>query len=459
MVLRKMRRTHILKYCIRHFTNRNILKLHERGMYEDIFPGNSNQEVIDILNSKPQCVYAGFDPTADSLHIGNLLVLMNLLHWQRAGHRVIALVGGATGRIGDPSGRSTDRPELESLFIKENVISLKKNIEQVFDNHDRYIWRKEGDQTLSEPMIVDNLEWYSDQNVIDFVSKVGRHFRLGTMLLRHSVQSRLKSEVGMSFTEFCYQIFQAYDWLHLFRKYKCRFQVGGSDQMGNIVSGHDLISKAEDVQVYGLTLPLVTTETGHKFGKSEGNAIWLSAEKSPPFDLYQFFLRCRDTEVEHLLKLFTFEKLSNIEEIMRKHKKQPEHRIAQRKLAEKVTLLVHGEEGLQSALRATAALYEQTIDSLVQLGEQEISRVFAGAKKCELLLQPGTTTLEVALRAGCFTNERDAVRIISEGGFYINHQRVTKTDEVLTQSAHILPNNVTLIRVGKKNYYVVRWLK
>ncbi|KAJ9573884.1 hypothetical protein L9F63_008744 [Diploptera punctata] len=451
--------THILKYCIRHYTNRNMLKLHERGMYEDIFPGNSNTEVIDVLNSKPQRVYAGFDPTADSLHIGNLLVLMNLLHWQRAGHRVIALIVDVSLLIGDPSGRTTDRPVLESLFVNDNVISLKKNIEQIFDNHDKYIWRKEGDQTLPEPLIVDNLDWYSDENIVEFISKIGRHFRVGTMLLRHSVQSRLNSEAGMSFTEFCYQVFQAYDWLHLYRKYNCRFQVGGSDQMGNIVSGHDLISRAENVQVYGLTLPLVTTETGHKFGKSEGNAVWLNADKSPPFELYQFFLRCRDTEVEKLLKLFTFEKLSNISEIMKKHQKQPELRIAQKKLAEKVTILVHGEAGLQSALSATSALYEQNVNSLVQLGEREISSVFSGAKTCDLMLHPGTTTLELAMRAGCFTNERDATRIISAGGFYINHQRVTNIEEVLTHSAHILPNNVTLIRVGKKNYYVVRWLK
>ncbi|PSN31760.1 Tyrosine--tRNA ligase [Blattella germanica] len=403
MLLRRMWRTHMLNKCVRHYTNRNVLKLHERGMFEDIFPDNSNQVVTDLLNSKPQCVYAGFDPTADSLHIGNLLVLINLLHWQRAGHSVVALIGGATGRIGDPSGRTSDRPQLKSSTVTENVNSLKKNIKQIFDNHNQYIWRK-GDDCLVEPIIVDNLQWYSEQNVIEFISQIGRHFRMGTMLSRQSVQSRLSSETGMSFTEFCYQVFQAYDWLHLFHKYNCRFQIGGSDQMGNIVSGHDLISRVTDEQVYGLTLPLVTTETGNKFGKSEGNAIWLNAEKSPPFDLYQFFVRCRDSEVENYLKLFTFESLSNIQKIMRKH----------------------------------------------ELGAQEIISVFSGAKICELLLQPGTTTLDVALRAGCFTNERDAVRIISAGGFYINHQRITKTDEVITHAAHILPNNISLIRVGMK---------
>ncbi|PNF40698.1 Tyrosine--tRNA ligase, mitochondrial [Cryptotermes secundus] len=279
------------------------------------------------------------------------------------------------------------------------------------------------------------------------------------MLSRHSVQSRLSSEAGMSFAEFCYQVFQAYDWLHLLQRYDCRFQVGGSDQMGNIVSGHDLISRVADTRVYGLTLPLVTTESGHKFGKTADNAVWLNADKSSPFDLYQFFVRCQDSEVERLLKLFTFETLGSIENIMRKHQRNPELRTAQKRLAEQVMLLVHGEEGLEAALKATSALYDQTAESLAQLTAEEISNIFQGAKICDLLLQPGTTTLELSLQAGCFTNERDAVRIISAGGFYINYQRVTKIDEVLTQAAHILPNNITLIRVGKKNYYVVRWLK
>ncbi|XP_021931911.1 tyrosine--tRNA ligase, mitochondrial [Zootermopsis nevadensis] len=431
-------RDSILK-CVRYYSNRNILKLHERGMYDDIFPTNSNQEVIDLLNARPQCVYAGFDPTASSLHVGNLLVLINLLHWQRGGHKVIALVGGATGRIGDPSGHTVERPELQSTLVRTNVRSIEENIRQIFTNHEQYLWKKHASsRTLTPAKIVDNLDWYSEQNILEFVSRVGRHFRLGTMLLRHSVQSRLSSEAGMSFTEFCYQVFQAYDWLHLLQRYDCRFQVGGSDQMGNIVSGHELISRVTDIKVYGLTLPLVTTESGHKFGKSAGNAVWLSADKSSPFELYQFFVRCN---------------------IMEKHQKSPELRIAQKKLAEQVLLLVHGEEGLEIALKATSALYDQSAKSLLELRAEDIGSMFEGAKVCELLLQPGTTTLDVAMQAGCFASERDAVRIISAGGFYINYQRVTKIDEVLTEAAHILPNNVTLIRVGKKNYYIVKWLK
>lgn len=459
MPFRRMWRVGGLNRFVRLYSNRNILKLHERGMFEDIFPETSNHEVTDLLNARPQCVYAGFDPTASSLHLGNLLVLINLLHWQRGGHKVIALVGGATGRIGDPSGHTMDRPELQSAVVNANVCSIKENIQRVFSNHEHYLWDKHAStRTLTPAIIVDNLDWYSEQNVVEFLSRVGRHFRLGTMLSRHSVQSRL-SEVGMSFTEFCYQVFQAYDWLHLLQRYDCRFQVGGNDQMGNIVSGHDLISRVADTRVYGLTLPLVTTETGHKFGKSAGNAVWLNADKSSPFELYQFFVRCKDSEVERLLRLFTFESLGSIENLMRRHQKNPELRTAQKKLAEQVTLLVHGEEGLETALKATSALYDQTAESLMELTAEDISRIFEGAKVCDLLLQPGTTVLDLALQAGCFTSERDAVRIISAGGFYINYQRVSKIDEALTEAAHILPNKVTLIRVGKKNYHVVRWLK
>jgi tyrosyl-tRNA synthetase len=353
-----------------------------------------------------------------------------------------------------------DRLELQSAVVNANVSSIKENIQRVFRNHEQYLWDKHSStRTLTPAMIVDNHEWYSEQNVIEFLSRVGRHFRLGTMLLRHSVQSRLSSEVGMSFTEFCYQVFQAYDWLHLLQRYDCRFQVGGSDQMGNIVSGHDLISRVACTTVYGLTLPLVTTETGQKFGKSAGNAVWLNADSSSPFELYQFFVRCKDSEVERLLKLFTFESLGSIENLMRKHQKNPELRTAQKKLAEQVTLLVHGDEGLETALKATSALYDQTAESLMELTAEDIGKIFEGAKVCDLLLQPGTTILDLAMQAGCFTSERDAVRIISAGGFYINYQRVSKIDEVLTEAVHILPNNVTLIRVGKKNYHVVRWLK
>lgn len=285
-------------------------------------------------------MYAGFDPTADSLHIGNLLILMNLLHWQRAGHQVIALIGGATGLIGDPSHRNSERVEMDRYLIQENIKSITKNIKTIFDNHRTYFVKNH--QALKPLIVVNNMNWYKDINVIDFIRNVGKYFRMGTMLGRASVQSRLNSETGMSFTEFTYSLFQSYDWHQLMKNYNCRFQIGGSDQMGNIVSGYDLITRSTGEEVYGITLPLITAEGGKKFGKSLQNAVWLSPEKSSSFQLYQYFIRAKDFDVEKFLKLFTFLPLSKITEIVESHVKSPEDRKAQKILAEKVTLLVHG---------------------------------------------------------------------------------------------------------------------
>lgn len=444
-------------YVSRSYSNRNVVKLYERGMLEDIFPPNKD-EIVDLLNGKVQCVYAGFDPTAKSLHLGNLLVLINLLHWQRGGHQVIALVGGATGRIGDPSGRNKDREEQETHTVISNAFSIEQMIQRIFKNHEDIYWKdKSKEHPLTPIRICNNEDWYKKLNSVDFVCGVGRHFRVGTMLNRTSVASRLNSETGISFTEFTYMIFQAYDWLQLLKKYDCRFQVGGNDQMGNIVAGYDLITRLTDKKVYGMTLPLVTTESGNKYGKSAGNAIWLDPEMTSPFELYQFFIRTKDADVEKLLKLFTFDTVNSIEDLCRRHKEHPEKRLAQKKLADDVTRLVHGEAGLVAAQKATDAMYDTSIEKLSQLSVCDISGIFKGATVVNLLLKPGITILEFALSAACFRNESDARRIIQAGGFYINHQRVTNVDEVLSPSVHVLPNKVSVVRVGKKNYWIVKW--
>ncbi|XP_067005735.1 tyrosine--tRNA ligase, mitochondrial [Anabrus simplex] len=440
---------------VRQYANRNTLKLSERGLYQDIFPAYSNQQIVDLLNAAPQTVYAGFDPTADSLHIGNLLVLISLIHWQKAGHNVIALIGEATAQIGDPSGKSSERQQLSGTFIARNVESIRESIRQIFENHENLLWK---DKRLPAVRFANNEDWYSRLNAVELVGQVGRHFRMGTMLSRHSVKTRLESEAGMSFTEFCYQIFQAYDWLHLLKKYNCRFQIGGNDQMGNIMSGQELISRAEGVPVYGLTLPLVTNESGDKLGKSAGNAIWLRAGRTSPFEFYQFFVRTKDTEVEKLLKLYTFMSAVEISSLMKTHQEEPGKRRAQKKLAQLVTLLVHGEAGLRSAEDITRALYNRDLVFLGQMTARDLSGVFDGSTSCELLLQPDMTTLQLAMGAGCFSTERDAVRIMTAGGFYINYQRVTNCDEILRRDVHVLPNNVSVVRVGKKNHYIVRWL-
>ena len=268
---------------------------------------------------------------------------MNLLHWQRGGHQVIAILGGATGLIGDPSHRTNERADIDQNTINKNILSIQENIETIFENHKKYFWHSRIELFPLKPLtILNNIDWYKDFNIIPFIRDVGKHFRMGTMLNRASVQSRLKSDTGMSFTEFTYQIFQAYDWLQLLKKYNCRFQIGGSDQLGNISTGHELITRVMKRNVFGFTLPLITGEGGKKFGKSLGNAVWLSSKKSSSFQLYQYFIRTPDNDVENYLKLFTFLPLKLINQIIQEHKRQPESRRAQQILAENVTLLVHG---------------------------------------------------------------------------------------------------------------------
>lgn len=382
---------------------------------------------------------------------------MNLLQWQRAGHQVIAVLGGATGMIGDPSHRKSERVEIEETLLHSNLKSIKKNIEDIFNNHEQYFWSK--DQSKLKPLIVvNNLEWYTDINVIQFIRRIGKFFRLGTMLGRTSVQSRLNSETGMSFTEFTYQVFQAYDWLHLAHKYNCKFQIGGSDQMGNIMSGYDLVTKSTKKKVYGITLPLITSEGGKKFGKSVGNVVWLSPLESSSFQLYQFFIRTKDADVEKLLKLYTFLPLNRIAEIVEEHFKHPESRTAQKILAEEVTLLVHGESGLNAAKETSKILYDSSIESLVKMTANEIADVFEGATVVDIMGNEDLTVYDLVMKAKCFKTDHDARRIIEAGGFYINYAKVTNLREVLVPGIHILPNNVTLLRVGKKTYHIVRWI-
>lgn len=457
MLVKNILQQPILQYYMRRsFSNRNVFRLKERGMFQDVFPENAANNVTDLLNAAPQTVYAGFDPTANSLHVGNLLVLINLLHWQRGGHQAIALIGGATGKIGDPSGKSIEREELAKKTIDENIVGIYSNINTIFSNHERFFWKDK--DKLKPVIIVNNEDWYKKLTPIDLIGYVGRYLRMGTMLSRTSVQTRLQSPGGMSFKEFSYQLFQAYDWLHLYQNYKCCFQIGGNDQMGNIMSGHELISKIHKKSVYGLTVPLVTTEMGDKFGKSAGNAVWLSSTKTSPFTLYQFWMRQPDSVIEKFLKLFTFDSLPMIQELMRQHSEKPELRLPQKRLAEQVTLLVHGEEGLEKAKIASKALYEGNISALSTINAKEVEELFHGATVCEVLPEAGQSILDLAMKIKCFPTIADAIRIITAGGFYINQQKATNPNEVLNLNIHKLENNISLLRVGKKNYYIVKWL-
>ncbi|XP_050727690.1 tyrosine--tRNA ligase, mitochondrial-like isoform X1 [Eriocheir sinensis] len=450
---------HRLSFQIWRNASRNILKLEERGLWADYFPDSNINKLIEELTRKPQTIYSGFDPTADSLHVGNLLIVMALLHCQRAGHNVIALIGGATAQIGDPSGRMTERPQLSVSEVKANSQKILENLNRIFSNHKEYFWDEPKKSPLPPIRTENNITWYKTLNVVDFLRDTGRYIRIGDMLSRTSVASRMDSSEGLSFTEFSYQILQAHDWLHLYDKHNCTIQIGGSDQMGNLHTGYQLINKVRDVTVTGLTTPIITDESGDKFGKSRGKPIWLDRSKTSPFDFYQFFVRMKDSEVEKYLKLLTFLPLEQIETIMEKHKRKPEDRHAQVKLAEKVTLLVHGKTGLESAKRTTSVLYGNQPEVLAEMTKDDIEEVFRSASSSKLLLEPGTSILDMALKAGCFLDERDGRRIIEAGGFYVNLSRVTKPDLIIIPEAHILPNGLSLVRVGKKNYHVIQWMK
>jgi len=450
-----------LKICFtstRSYSKRNVVEtLSSRNMVADVFPRESVHSLVRLLEG-PQSttVYAGFDPTAPSLHVGNLLVLTSLLHFQRAGHRVVVLLGGATARIGDPSGKNSEREELGEEVIVKNIHGIKCDIEKIVTNHNQHFWSKERGE-LHEVEVVDNESWYKKMNIIDFLSSVGRNLRLGKMLNRSSVKSRLESDEGLSLTEFSYQAFQGFDWLHLLRTRDCRIQVGGKDQLGNIMAGQEIISRERETDVWGVTIPLIVNEEGSKFGKSAGAPVWLSPDLTSPFSLYQFFMRLPDSQLFSMLQYFTFLPVGELEMVMEKHSLAPEKRVGQTCLAKNVTLLVHGQAGLEMAQTTTDILYNQDIKTLSSITLDQAREVFTGAPFLQKLFSPGMTVLDLANKVGCFSREKDAIRIIRAGGFSINMVKVNNTEEVLTHGKHIMDNALTVIRVGKKNFYIIEW--
>ncbi|CAN2389361.1 mitochondrial [Pristimantis euphronides] len=429
-----------------------------RGLYKEVFPEEEARlQLPGLLSSAPQTVYCGFDPTADSLHVGNLLAVLGLLHFQRAGHNVIAVVGGATALIGDPSGRHLEREPLSPERVEENVRGIRDCLHRLFSHHEEQLGGG-GGSGGGRVTVLDNAAWYRSRPVVEFLSSVGRHFRMGPLLSRHSVQSRLQGPEGMSLAEFTYQVFQAYDFYYLLQKHGCRVQLGGTDQLGNLMSGHDFIQRTTGENVFGILLPLITSTTGDKLGKSAGNAVWLNRDRTSPFELYQFFVRQQDNIVKRFLKLFTFLPLPEIEHIMDQHAKEPEKRIPQKRLAAEVTKLVHGKDGLESAKRCTQALYHNSIGALAAMSDQELRELFQGASFIELLLEPGIRVLDACLKVSAIPEGVRGFDMLTSGGVSFNHTRVTNPDEVLVVGQHILNNGLSVIKVGKKNMYIVKWL-
>lgn len=419
-------------------------ELKARGVIET----STDEEALrELLASGPQAVYVGFDPTADSLHVGHLLPVLMLARLQGAGHRPIALIGGATGMVGDPSGRSSERQLLSLEDVARNASAIAEQLGRflVFDG-------------ASGARVVNNADWISPIRFIDWLRDVGKHFSVNYMMAKDSVRTRLNErEQGISYTEFSYMLLQAYDFLHLCVNDGCRIQAGGNDQWGNITAGIELIRRKGEGSAAGFTFPLVTTASGEKFGKSAGNAVWLDASRTSPYAFYQFWVRTDDRDVEKFLKFFTFMELDAIAALMGEHAEAPHRRLAQKRLAEEVTGLVHGEAGLRSAEQATAVLFGQEI---ADLDDAQLLEIFADVPSTEIpraRLESGELTLvDLLAETGLMKSRGEARRRIEAGGTYINNAR-WDTVEAAVGPAQLASETTMVLRAGKKNYHLVRF--
>ena len=398
---------------------------------------------IEKLLETPQTVYCGFDPSAASLQAGNLVSIMMLRRLQLAGHKVIALVGGATGLIGDPSGKSAERNMLTVEKVEENKKGIRENLSRILDF-----------DGPNAAIMVDNYEWYSGLSAIAFLRDIAVNFRVPQMLAKESVKKRLEASDGaLTFTEFSYQILQGNDFLHLYDKYGCTMEVGGADQWGNITAGTDLVHRMRGKTAYGLTFPLLLDATGKKFGKSEGNALFMDASMTSVYDWYQYFLRAADADVIRYLKVFSLKSLEEIAALEEQMKANPEARIPQKALAEEITLLVHGEAGLKTAQGATQTLFGGSIEGKTA---DELETIFKDVKSAEMSKADcvGQPVFMIAAKAGMFKSNGEARRMAQQGGLSLNGAKVD--DKRIFEDGDLVGGRVAVLRSGKKNHFLLK---
>ena len=398
---------------------------------------------IEKLLETPQTVYCGFDPSAASLQAGNLVSIMMLRRLQLAGHKVIALVGGATGLIGDPSGKSAERNMLTVEKVEENKKGIRENLSRILDF-----------DGPNAAIMVDNYEWYSGLSAIAFLRDIAVNFRVPQMLAKESVKKRLEASDGaLTFTEFSYQILQGNDFLHLYDKYGCTMEVGGADQWGNITAGTDLVHRMRGKTAYGLTFPLLLDATGKKFGKSEGNALFMDASMTSVYDWYQYFLRAADADVIRYLKVFSLKSLEEIAALEEQMKANPEARIPQKALAEEITLLVHGEAGLKTAQGATQTLFGGSIEGKTA---DELETIFKDVKSAEVAKSEcvGQPVFMIAAKAGMFKSNGEARRMVQQGGLSLNGAKVD--DKRVFGDGDLVGGRVAVLRSGKKNHFLLK---
>lgn len=420
-----------------------VEELRWRGMLQDIMPGTE-----ELLNEESTRGYIGFDPTGDSLHVGHLTQIMTLIHFQKAGHKPFALIGGATGMVGDPSGRSSERNLLDDDTLAYNIASLEKQLSKFLEF--------DGEGNIAE--IVNNYDWLKDYSFLDFIRDVGKHLTVNYMMAKDSVKKRLEGENGISFTEFSYQLIQGYDFLHLWKNKNCKVQIGGSDQWGNIVTGTELIRKIDGGNAFGVTTQLIKKVDGNKFGKSEDGAIWLDPSKTSPFKFYQFWLNSSDEDVKNWIKIFTLKSKEEIDAIIGEHDLAPHQRIVQKALAKDITIRTHDEEGYETAIKTSELLFGNgSIEFLDSLDHDEVMDVFDGVPQFNISkasLEPGVNVIDLLTETTIFPSKSEARKMLEGGGVMLNKEKIEDVDQLIV-SDNLINYRYLLFQKGKKNYFLV----
>jgi tyrosyl-tRNA synthetase len=421
-----------------------VEELRWRGMLHDIMPGTE-----DLLNKGTTSGYIGFDPTADSLHVGSLATIMTLIHFQRAGHKPYALVGGATGMVGDPSGKSQERNLLSEDALQHNLRGIQNQLEKFLDFNC-------GDNSAE---IVNNYDWFKEFSFLNFIRDVGKHITVNYMMAKDSVKNRLTGDSGMSFTEFSYQLIQGYDFYYLWKNKNCALQMGGSDQWGNIVTGTELVRRKDGGEAYALTTQLIKKADGTKFGKSEGGNIWLDPAKTSPYKFYQFWLNASDDDVKKFIRIFTLLDRATVEGLEAEHDAAPHQRLLQKTLAKDITIRVHGEAAYDKAIKSSEFLFGNTgIEFLSELSDEEVIGLFEGVpnftiSKAELEQGIGVQDL-LAAKTGVFPSKSEAKKIIQGGGAAINKTKIASPEAVYNVDA-LINGKFIVAQKGKKSYFLI----
>ncbi|WP_316821529.1 tyrosine--tRNA ligase [Pedobacter gandavensis] len=421
-----------------------IEELRWRGMLQDIMPGTEEK-----LNEGMTSGYIGFDPTADSLHVGHLTQIMTLIHFQRAGHKPYALVGGATGMVGDPSGKSDERNLQTEDMVEHNLAGMRKQLSKFLNF----------EEAGNGAVMVNNNDWFKDMNLFTFIRDVGKHITVNYMMAKDSVKRRLEGDSGLSFTEFCYQLIQGFDFYYLWKHHNCLVQMGGSDQWGNIVTGTELIRRKDSGTAFAVTTKLIKKADGTKFGKTESGAVWLAPEKTSPYKFYQFWLNASDDDTKKWIRIFTLKTQEDIEALEVEHDAAPHLRILQKALAEDITLRTHSPEALETAIKTSEFLFGNgSLEFFRTLNEEQVLEIFEGIPQFEISKEALMAGIDAATllaeKSAVFASKGEAKKLIQGGGVSVNREKL-KDAAAMIGSEHLLNDQFIIVQKGKKNYFLL----